>query len=187
MFDRVCGLLDGLDYLDGDTVTDAGRMLARIYSESDLVIAESLRRGDWDALDPAELAAVCSTLVYEARRDDEVSPRLPPGAVRAAVDVLGRRWSELRDRERDARLEFLHEPDLGFAWASWQWARGTALDRVLTDIALAPGDFVRWMKQLIDLLDQVANAAPDGSPVQASANRAVYAVRRGVVAYSGSV
>jgi ATP-dependent RNA helicase HelY len=187
MFDRVCSVLDGLGYLDDDTVTDAGRRLARIYSEADLLIAESLRRGDWDALDAAELASVCSTLVYEARRDDDASPRLPPGAVRGAVEEIGRVWTELRGREQDARVEFLREPDLGFAWVSWRWAKGAPLDQVLDDAGQAPGDFVRWMKQLIDLLDQVADAAGDDSPVHATAHEAVRALRRGVVAYSGVV
>jgi ATP-dependent RNA helicase HelY len=185
MFDRVCGVLDSLGYLDGDEVTEAGRVLARIYSESDLVIAEALRAGLWDHLDPAELAAVCSSLVYEARRDDEAAPRLPPGAVRTSSTELMRLWSSLRATERDAHLDFLREPDLGFAWAAWRWARGVPLDQVLGDIAQAPGDFVRWMKQLIDLLDQVADAAPETSPVRTTATHAVRALRRGVVAYSG--
>jgi ATP-dependent RNA helicase HelY len=43
------------------------------------------------------------------------------------------------------------------------------------------------MKQLIDLLDQVADAAGDGSPVRATASEAVRMLRRGVVAYSGVV
>jgi ATP-dependent RNA helicase HelY len=185
MFDRVCDVLESLGYLHGDDVTDAGRILARIYSEADLVIAEALRAGQWDTLDPAELAAVCSALVYEARRDDDASPRLPPGAVRTAVAELGRLWSSLQATEHDAKLDFLREPDLGFAWAAWRWAHDAPLDQVLGDIAQAPGDFVRWMKQLIDLLDQVSVAAPEGSPVRASAANAVRLLRRGVVAYSG--
>jgi ATP-dependent RNA helicase HelY len=187
MFDRVCDVLTGLGYVDGDTVTASGRTLARIYSESDLVIAEALREGAWDALTPADLAAVCSALVYESRRDDEPTPRLPPGAVRAAVDGLLRLHDTLQQTERDAGLSFLREPDLGFAWPAWSWARGAALDGVLGETDMAPGDFVRWTKQLVDLLGQVAEAAPDGSPVRHTARAAVDALRRGVVAYSGVV
>ena len=47
---------------------------------------------------------------------------------------------------------------------------------------LAPGDFVRWAKQVIDLMDQVA-AAADGD-VAANARSAAESMRRGVVAYS---
>jgi ATP-dependent RNA helicase HelY len=90
----------------------------------------------------------------------------------------------LKSAERDARLDFLREPDVGFAWTAWRWARGESLDTVLLDAGQAPGDFVRWMKQLIDLLDQVEDAAPADSPVRVTARAAVRAVRRGVVAYS---
>jgi ATP-dependent RNA helicase HelY len=48
---------------------------------------------------------------------------------------------------------------------------------------LTPGDFVRAVKQLIDLLDQVA-AAARSAPVADTARRAIAALRRGVVAYS---
>ncbi|HET7529876.1 MAG TPA: DEAD/DEAH box helicase [Mycobacteriales bacterium] len=185
MFDRVCGVLDGLGYLAGDAVTPAGRTLARIYSEADLVIAEALRDGLWDDLDVAELAAVCSALVYEARRDDDPSPRLPSGRVRQALGELSRLWSSLKTAEHDAHVDFLREPDPGFAWAAWRWARGESLDQVLLDTGQAPGDFVRWMKQLVDLLDQIVDAAAEGSVVAGTARDAVKAVRRGVVAYSG--
>jgi ATP-dependent RNA helicase HelY len=184
MFDRVCDVLTSLGYLDGDEVTAAGRVLSRIYSESDLLIAEALRDGLWDSLDAQELAAVVSTLVYEARRDDDPSPRLPPGGVRRALEELARLWVVLEQAEHDARVDFLRAPDLGFAWVAWRWAKGDPLDAVLLDASQAPGDFVRWMKQLIDLLDQITDAAPDGSPVRATAQRAVSALRRGVVAYS---
>ncbi len=62
-FDRICALLEARGYLSGDGSTDAGRRLARIWSESDLVVAECVRAGVWDALEPAELAAVVSALV----------------------------------------------------------------------------------------------------------------------------
>jgi ATP-dependent RNA helicase HelY len=185
MFDRVCELLSSLGYLDGDDVTASGQMLARVYSEADLVIAESLRVGAWDSLGVADLAAVASCLVYESRRDDEPTPRLPPGGTRQALDDLTRRWAALEQAEHNARLDFLREPDAGFAYAAWRWAKGHPLDAVLVDAALAPGDFVRWTKQLIDLLDQIADAAPESSPVRGTAAQAVRALRRGVVAYSG--
>ena len=81
-------------------------------------------------------------------------------------------------------MDFLRAPDLGFAWVAWRWAKGDPLEAVLVEASQAPGDFVRWMKQLIDLLDQIADAAPDDSPVRVTASRAVSALRRGVVAYS---
>jgi ATP-dependent RNA helicase HelY len=183
-FDAVCDVLTSLGYLDADAVTPEGARLARVYSESDLLVAETLRDGAWDELDPAELAAVVSALVYESRRDDDSSPKLPPGRCRVALGELDRRWDTLRGVETDAGLSFLRQPQPGFAWLAWRWAKGHSLDAVLRDTQLAPGDFVRWVKQLLDLLDQIAHAAA-GATTATTARTAINALRRGVVAYSG--
>nr|MBA2559267.1 DEAD/DEAH box helicase [Propionibacteriales bacterium] len=85
-FDRVCDVLEELDYLADDQVTSAGASLARIYSELDLVAAECLRRGTWDDLEAPALAAVLSALVFESRSlDDSDRPRVPGGAVRRVL------------------------------------------------------------------------------------------------------
>ena len=184
-FDRVCEVLTALGYLDGDSVTPRGAHLRRIYSDLDLLAAESLREGLWDDLDPSGLAAALSTLAFEARRPDDASaPRIPGGQVKVAIGQMVRLWGELRALESDHHLDFLRQPDPGFAWAAYRWAEGDELDSVLTDVDLAAGDFVRWMKQLLDLTGQVADAAGD-SPLRETAREAARRLRRGVVAYSG--
>jgi ATP-dependent RNA helicase HelY len=183
-FDRVCEVLTELAYLEGDTVTPRGRHLRRIYSDVDLLAAESLRQGLWDDLSASELAAALSVLVFEARRpDDASSPRIPGGRVRETVAEMVRLWGELDALEKDHKLEFLRPPDLGFAWVAYRWAEGDDLDDVLSASDLAAGDFVRWMKQLIDLAGQVADAAEE-SPLRKTAREVVRLLRRGVVAYS---
>jgi len=186
-FDRVCEVLDELGYLDGDQATPAGGSLSRIYSELDLVAAECLRRGVWADLEGPALAAALSALVYESRNpDDAERPRLPGGAVREVLGHTVDIWAELDAVERRHRLSFLREPDLGFAWAAYRWAGGASLDDVLADVDLAPGDFVRWVKQLLDLAEQIADAAGD-SPLRRTARDAVRSMRRGVVAYAADV
>jgi ATP-dependent RNA helicase HelY len=187
-FDRVCDVLTALDYLDGDppnqTVTERGRRLMRIYNEMDLVTAEALRTGLWDALDPSQLASVLSALVYESRKaDDAAAPRLPGGPVRDVLKQMTSLWADLDALERDHKLDKLREPDFGFCWAAYRWAEGDDLDEVLDATGLAAGDFVRQVKQLLDLAGQIADAAGDG-PVRESARAAVQRLRRGVVAYS---
>ena len=184
-FDRVCDVLTALDYLDGDEVTPRGVHLQRIYSDMDLVAAESLRHGLWDELSPSGLAAALSVLVFESRRpDDASSPRLPGGDVKEAIGEMVRLWAELDALERENKLDFLRQPDLGFAWIAYRWAEGDDLDEVLGNTEMAAGDFVRWMKQLLDLAGQVADAAGD-SPLRKTAREVVQRLRRGVVAYSG--
>jgi ATP-dependent RNA helicase HelY len=191
-FDRICALLDSRGYLAADQATPAGRQLARIWSEADLVVAECLRDGAWDGLDPAELAAAVSTLVFEPRRDAPVIDRLPSPSLDAALTITGRIWAALAQDESDAGLSRSREPQLGFVWAITRWARQDRLDRVLATSAehgteLSAGDFIRWCKQVLDLLDQVAKApSPAGSaaPVAGVARAAMTAIRRGVVAQS---
>jgi ATP-dependent RNA helicase HelY len=184
-FDRITALLRERQYLDGEAVTEHGRVLARIWGESDLLAAECLRHGVWQPLRPAELAAVVSALVFESRREAG-APRVPSGAVTTALDATVRLWSELEADERRHRIERTREPDLGFAWPVYRWASGQSLAAVLTAAEqngqeLTAGDFVRWCRQVIDVLDQVAAVAGPQDPVGLAAERAVRAVRRGVV------
>ena len=177
-------MLTALGYLDGEKVTEQGAHLRRIYTEMDLVAAEAIREGLLDDLAPSELAAVLSALVFEARRADDASaPKLPGGRVQEVLGEVVRMWGRLDALERDHKLDFLREPDLGFAWAAWRWAEGDDLDDVLMVTGLAAGDFVRWMKQLLDLCGQVADAAGD-RPLRATARTTSKLLKRGVVAYS---
>jgi len=182
-FDRVCEVLDALDYLDGDAVTPRGRALMRIYNELDLVTAEALRTGIWDDLDASQLAAVLSALVYESRRADDASaPRIPGGRVRDVLKEMTSLWADLEVLEKEHKLDQLREPDFGFCWAAFRWAEGDDLDDLLEATELAAGDFVRWMKQLLDLTGQVGDVA--GGALRDTARETVDRLRRGVVAYS---
>ncbi|MFJ2440345.1 MULTISPECIES: DEAD/DEAH box helicase [unclassified Streptomyces] len=190
-FDRIVALLTELDYLRGDEVTEHGKRLARLYGELDLLASECLRDGVWEGLSPAELAACVSALVYEARQsDDAVAPKVPSGAAKEALGEMVRIWGRLDALEEDLKISQTEgvgqrEPDLGFAWAVHMWASGKGLDEVLREAEMPAGDFVRWCKQVIDVLGQIAAAAPrENSTVAKNARKAVDAVLRGVVAYS---
>ncbi|HEY0186243.1 MAG TPA: DEAD/DEAH box helicase [Cellulomonas sp.] len=199
VFDRICDVLVRLGYLelgDGEgpaaprtRVTEHGAWLRRLYAENDLLLAECLRRGAWADLDVPGLAAAVSAVVYSARRDDRNgSPALPggpEGRLAVALAATTRIWSELDDLESAHRLESTQPLDLGLVQAVHRWAAGRGLDAVLRGSDLAAGDFVRWCKQVIDVLDQVAKAAPD-QELRTTARRAVDAVRRGVVAYAAT-
>lgn len=186
-FDRVRAALTELGYLDGDTVTDPGRLLARVYCEQDLLVAECLRAGLWEELDAPALAAAVSTLVFEPRGEDLAAVALPGGAVLSdCLEQMARLADRLAATEARHRLQFLRPLELGFAATAHDWARGRPLERVLTTSAvdLTAGDFVRWMRQLLDLLDQIAKNAPEDARVRRTARTAMGALRRGVVAYA---
>ena len=186
-FDRVAEVLESLRYLEYDkhgalVSTSAGRILKRIYGERDLLVAESLRRGLFDRLDTAGLAAMAAALVYEPRRDDRGEQfRLPRAGFREAFERTIDVWSELDQLEREHRLAGSEQPSPALSSAMYAWARGAALGNVLDDTELAAGDFVRLTKQVVDLLDQVSIVAD--AELGATARAAIDTVRRGVVAY----
>ena len=123
-FDRIVVLLTERGFIDAGAdaesdpkVTDDGRLLARIYSESDLLVAESLRSGIWEGLDAAELAAVVSAVLYESRGDTPGAPGgvdVPTGKLRRALNQTRRLWTELRADEQRHRISQSREPDEGF-------------------------------------------------------------------------
>jgi ATP-dependent RNA helicase HelY len=194
-FDRIVELLTERGFIrdvDGDPrVTDDGRLLARIYSESDLLVAECLRGGVWEDLTPAELAGVLSAVLYESRGDAPGTPQaaeIPTGKLRRALADTRRFSAELRTDEQRHRIAPSREPDEGFVTAVYRWATTGDLAAALdasdigrTGSPLSAGDFVRWCRQVLDLADQVRNAAPSAE-LRAAAKRAINDIRRGVVA-----
>ena len=178
--DRRLAILDDRRFLDGWALTEDGLRLAGIYHESDLLVAELLRAGLFDDLEPAHLAGVASALTFEARRagDDPPVPRQARVVERlAAVEAMA---GELRADERRVGLRRTRRPDGGLARAVVAWASGGTLDTVLRDAEVAPGDFVRNVRQVIDLVRQVGQVA-ESAATRDQAALAVALLRRGVV------
>jgi ATP-dependent RNA helicase HelY len=189
VFDRVTDVLLELRYLvaakDGTlTVAPAGRTLRRIYGERDLLVAESLRQGIWNDLDAPGLAAMAASLIFEPRRDEGApdARNLPRGNFREVFDTTGDLWARLDDLEREHRLPGSQPLSTGLTLAMHRWASGGSLDDALSIADLAAGDFVRWTKQTIDLLDQLSVVAD--APIGSTARRALDSIFRGIVAYS---
>ncbi|WP_024365061.1 DEAD/DEAH box helicase [Arthrobacter sp. TB 26] len=189
-FDRVCGVLSSYGYLetadDGAlTISSDGQRLRRIYGEKDLLISQSLRLGAFSDLDAAEVAALASVLVYQAKREDRgLRPKMPSIALESAVDIVVHEWSALEDVEEANKLPLTGEPELGLVWPIFKWAKGRHLQDVLSGTDLAAGDFVRWVKQVIDLLDQLAKIPTLDPRVSRLCGEAIKLIKRGVVAYS---
>ncbi|MBT2595047.1 RNA helicase [Arthrobacter sp. ISL-72] len=189
-FDRVCGLLSSYGYLETSesgkvTINADGQKLRRIYGEKDLLISQSLRQGAFSDLDAAEVAALASVLVYQAKREERgLRPRMPSVSLETAVDIVVREWSILEDAEEENKLPLTGEPELGLIWPIFKWSKGRHLQEVLSGTDLAAGDFVRWVKQVIDLLDQLAKIPGLDPRLSRLCSEAIILVRRGVVAYS---
>ena len=73
-FDKVLQLLETWGYLEGWSLTPRGERLARIYHESDLLVAECLEHGVLDGLDAPSLAGLASVFTYESRGPGDGPP-----------------------------------------------------------------------------------------------------------------
>jgi ATP-dependent RNA helicase HelY len=186
-FDRVLRVLDTWGYVDGWTLTDAGKMLARTFHECDLLIVECVRQGLLDGLEPAELAGLVSVFVYEHRSPEAPpAPWFPSALVRKRWQSIAAVSYELQDMEEEAGLAVHRPPDPTFIAVAFAWAAGEGFAEVVDAEDLSGGDFVRTTKQLIDVLRQLALVAPERATRHA-ADAAAQRLFRGVVAASSSV
>jgi ATP-dependent RNA helicase HelY len=187
-FDAICEILRMRGLLDGWQVTERGAMLSRVYHESDLLITEAISEGLLDGLEPPALASLVSCFTYEHRRPTPPpEPWFPSKAAKQRFRDIDRLARDLAARERQHGVPETRPPEAGFAPIAHAWAAGEDLSVLLeTDDELTAGDFVRNIKQLMDLLRQIATVAPDPTTARA-ARHAADAIHRGVVALSGSV
>ncbi len=180
-FDRIKLILDHLGYIQGGEITQSGKLLAKIYGETDLLIAESIREGIFSELSSVDLVSVISAFVYESRSEE--NSKIPRGEIAEALAKISKIYGRVFTLENDHNLEPMRAPDFGFCWPAKSWASGQSLTSVLRDSDLTVGDFVRNMKQIVDLLRQLRSAVPDIQPI---IEDALKRIDRGVIIYAGA-
>ena len=179
-FDRICNVLTHLGYIEGEKPLAQGKILAKIYAESDLLLTESIRLGVLDELTSVELLSVVSSMIYESRSADNYAPKIPHQNVANALAAIAKIWGQLEDIENEFDVKTQREPDFGFCYASYRWANGHSLSSILKGTDMTVGDFVRSTKQLIDLLTQIGGASEALRP---ACRDGVKRLDRGVVSY----
>jgi ATP-dependent RNA helicase HelY len=164
-FDRICSVLTHLGYIEGEKPLEQGKILAKIYAESDLLLTESIRRGVLNNLNAPELLSVASAMIYESRSAENYAPKMPHQNVANSLAAVAKIWVELEDIENEFEVKTQREPDFGFCYSAYRWANGHSLSSVLKGTDMTVGDFVRSIRQLIDLLTQIAGASEELRPV----------------------
>jgi ATP-dependent RNA helicase HelY len=179
-FDRICAVLDELGYIEGEKPLAQGKILAKIYAESDLLLTETIRLSLLDQLNPAELLSVVSCMIYQSRSQEDLAPKIPHQNVANALGEIAHVWGQLEEIEEKHQVQTQKAPDLGFCYIAYRWANGNSLNNVLKGSDMSVGDFVRSTKQLIDLMNQIAAASEKLRP---TCREAVKRIDRGVVSY----
>jgi ATP-dependent RNA helicase HelY len=183
-FDRIETILSQRGFVDGWALTQRGEVLARIFHESDLLAATAVADGLFDDLDAPSMAGLASLITYEHRSKTPPAPPWYPSAkVRERATAIEMTARELARAEEKARLSPTRAPDPTFCALAYAWAAGEDFDVVMAEEDLSGGDFVRNVKQLIDLLRQIGEVAPVPATA-ATARQAADRLLRGIVAVS---
>ncbi len=184
---KVETLLQRWGFVSGWSLTDRGRVLARVFHETDLLCASVICDGLLDDLDAPSLAGLVSMLTYEHRsKEPPPPPWYPSKEVRDRAGGVERLARKLGHDETVVGLSATRMPDPSFLALAYAWAAGESFDVVIADEDLSGGDFVRNIKTLVDLLRQVGDVAP--APVTRSvARQAADSLFRGIIAASSEV
>ncbi len=198
---NITRVLERLGYLEGETPTRKGLILSRIYNECDLLLVECMEEGLFHRLDAAETAAFASIFVFESREGPgprragmrgrrHEAPPPSPIPTPALHDALARARSlEGRIKTLEARegLDLLRAVDPGFMRVVHDWACGESLEYISTTYPqYSAGDFVRSMKQVLDILRQIKEVAEDPL-IAGKVSEAADLVHRSIVAYTSVV
>lgn len=182
-FDRVSEILFELGYLSNGGLTKKGLMLTKIYAEADLFLSELLNSHELDRLAPSELVSLLSALIYEGRGEKSRMPRLPKN-IDTLMPHIVKVWSDIVNLEESMGVTAQREPNFDLSWSAYRWANGNSLHSILRETEIGVGDFVRAMRQIIDLLGQLRNAKPE---MEKTIREALKSIDRGVIAYSAVV
>lgn len=182
-FDRVNEVLTELGYITDDSLTSEGKLLTKIYAESDLLLAELLNKQILSDCTAPDLVGILSSLVYEGRGERSRTPRLPKSLERFLPEVI-RTWSRIVLLEEEFGITPQREPNFDLAWSVYRWASGHSLQTILRETEITVGDFVRCIRQIIDVLGQLSEAQPH---MHSLVRDAIKRIDRGVIAYSAVV
>jgi ATP-dependent RNA helicase HelY len=172
-----------VSYLKGDSLTPQGELLTKIYAESDLLLAELLNSKVLNEIGAPELVGVLSSLIYEGRGERSRTSRLPK-SIEILVPEVARMWSRIVMLEESFGISSQREPNFDLAWSSYRWANGHSLQTILRETEITVGDFVRCIRQIIDLLGQLLDAQPLMHNV---VRDAIKRIDRGVIAYAAVI
>ena len=194
-------VLTRLEYLEGDRPNDKGLILSRIYNECDLLLVECMKEGLFFPLDATETAAFASVFVFESRerpasrrtgaggrrREPAASPTIPTPALEDALSRARSLEGRIKALESREKLDLLRTVDAGFMRVVYEWASGEDLEYMASNYPqYSAGDFVRSMKQVVDIMRQIKEVAED--PVLSrKVSESMDLVHRSIVAYTSVV
>ena len=187
--DNVIQLLENFGYLKRNNekidLTYWGKLLKQIHSEFDLVIVEGIRNNIFINLSPSHFASFLSGFVYNPRRDEIEIPFNMDKNLREKAGFIIELAERISLSEKKFKISVTKSPHFGMFNVINNWCNDINLKKILSKSDIAPGDFVRNVKQIIDLLKQISRLnLPELTDL---ANQSILLLDKGVVSYEPKV
>jgi antiviral helicase SKI2 len=158
-------VLRRLGYIDeNDTVCVKGRVACEVNTCEELIATEMVFEGLLNDLDPEEIVAVLSALVYQEKSDDDFDPELPEKLVSCCRSLktiatnLGRLQKEC-GLKIDSGEFCDNSMKFGLVHVVYEWALGVPFKNICDLTDAQEGSIVRCITRLDELCREVRNCA----------------------------
>lgn len=159
---KVIEILNNHGLLKGFELTQSGWRLTAIYHELDLVIVDALEEQLFNQLTPDQILGALAALCFEERGGKRAKKKWvmqetqPIGELQEVLDRLFEINQKIRHEEKALGVSNTREISLGFVQIALMWFNGASLGDILKT-GISPGDFVRSIRQIIDLSRSLSN------------------------------
>jgi superfamily II RNA helicase len=174
------------------SITILGEAAALIRGDNELWLALALTSGEFDILEPAQLAAAVSALVAETPRPDtwvdceqspiilqalglektETESKVNLREIRRKLNQVQKRYESKLTKVPPVLLE------TQFIGLVEQWALGLEWDELCELTSLDEGDIVRLLRRTIDILWQIPQIRIISPHIRENANKAIALLKR---------
>jgi antiviral helicase SKI2 len=158
-------MLQSLGYVDeNDTVCLKGRVACEVNTCEGLIVTEMVFGGMLNELEPPEIVAALSALLFQEKTDDDIGSDLPERLI-SSCERMKAIAIDLGQRQKDFGLPV--DPleycalslKMGLVHVVYEWACGVPFSSIceLTDVQ--EGSIVRCITRLDELCREVRNCA----------------------------
>ena len=167
-------------YLSGKTLTEKGRVAARINGY-EVQIAELYAAGILYELSPEQLCVILSSLTYSPRRKDS-SKYLKDPATRKQIKKTKKLMRRLIREEAGFNIaDPVRPPDFRIDTPAMLWARGEDLETVEKNTRISSGDLVRTFRMTVQLIRQIIELPDIDAAFREAAVAALRKYKRDIV------
>ncbi|XP_070172311.1 superkiller complex protein 2 isoform X1 [Polyergus mexicanus] len=177
---NMVALLKHLRYIDSDERVGLKGRVALQMGSNELLITELILKNVLTVLQPAEIVALLSALIFQQRTDSE--PTLTPNLANGCK-IMSEVHAELERLEQQYQLSTIPSLNFGLVEVVYEWAQAKSFAEIMKMTDVQEGIIVRCIQQLGETLRDVKNAAVTiGDPIlKEKMEEASTAIKRDIV------